>query len=202
VSNSRTIRPLINSEPVSEFGAAMGDLPPNETVAPDLLRVPGFSELRETRDYEMAEYAAGRRHGKDVSVLPANVRWVAATAGADGVQRSKKLMAAANAGYKPVTKDMLPGGDGKAKHAWLTAMPPGARVNPDGTISNAAGDLQLQWCDQATAGRNQARKARATSALVDGVGGNLGNGAEGFLAATTNRAGIADAYVERSTPKS
>ena len=180
----------------------MGDLPQDVRADVDLLRVPGFSELRETRDIEMTEYLRGTRHGKDVSALPVNVRWTAATIGADGVQRSKKLMSAANKGYKPVTKDMLPE-NGKPKHNWLTALPPGARGNPDGTISNAAGDLQLQWCDQSTAARNQARKERATAELVDGVGSNLGDGAEGFLAAAGARRGvIVDPYVERTTPKS
>lgn len=203
---NRPIRPLINSEPVSEFGAAHGDLP-KDLAAVDLLYVPGFSELRETRDVEIAEYRDGTRHGKDVSTLPANVRWVAATVGSDGVVRSKKLMTAANKGYRPVTKDMLPDEHGKPRHAWLTGLPPGAKINPDGSISNAAGDLQLQWCDQPTAARNQRRNAAATEAQIEGVGMNLGNGAEGINAAMANHKGpgnrplFTDAFVERNPAK-
>ena len=197
--SARPIRPLINSEPVSEFGAALaGDT--TQARPMDLLQVPGFSELRETRDLEMAEYAAGQRRGQDVSTLPVNVRWVAATMGADQVQRSQRLMKSANAGYRPVTKDMLPI-DGRPQHEWLTALPPGARISPDGTIANAAGDLQLQWCDQATASRNHARTARATQQLVDGVGTNLGDGAEGLHAVASKTWTGSDPFVERTTTK-
>lgn len=203
---NRPVRPLINSEPISEFGAAQGDLPADGGGV-DLLHVPGFSELRETRDIQIAEYRDGTRHGKDVIALPANVRWVAATVGTDGVVRSKKLMQAANKGYKPVTKDMLPDESGKSRVPWLTSLPPGAKVNPDGTISNAAGDLQLQWCDQPTAARNLARNARATESQIEGVGMNLGNGAEGITAAMSNHKGpggeplFTDAFVERKAAK-
>ena len=173
-------RPLIHTEPVSEFGASMPESG-NDSAPIDLLYVPGASDLRVQRDGEMAEYAEGTRHGKDVMVLPGNVRWVAITTGPSNTPSSLKLMRSANNGYKPVTKDMLPDSKtGAVKHAFLTGLPPGARVLPDGTIINAAGDLQLHYCDAATAARNQARKARAALQQIDNVGGNLGNGAEGL----------------------
>lgn len=181
-------RPLINTEPVSEFGASHED-DIGDTRPVDLLQVPGFSELRYQRDVEMAEYKAGTRRGQDVSVLPVNCRWVGITRGAKDEPSSIKLMRAANDGYQPVKAEMI------GKHPWLTAMPPGSRKLADGSIVNAAGDLQLHWAPAATAARNQRRKARQAMLQVD----NLGNGAEGFKAVASNVAGLTDIAVERTT---
>jgi hypothetical protein len=55
------------------------------------------------------------------------------------------------------------------KHPWLTALPPGAQITPDGTIKSAAGDLQLFVIDQQGAAKNALRKKIATEDLVDGM---------------------------------
>lgn len=187
-------KPLVNSRPVSEFGASavddVGDLRPI-----DLLEVPGFSAMRHQRDVELGEYNRGERLGQDVSALPANVRWVGITKGVRDEPTSVKLMRAANLGYQPVKATQV------GKEPWLTAMPPGARQLPDGSIVNAAGDLQLHWAPAAVAARNQARKDRASRDLVDSVGNHLGNEAEGMNATVGARAVIADRTV-RSTPNS
>jgi hypothetical protein len=171
-------RPLINTEPVSEFGAAMAeDFADPATQNHDLLYVPGFSDLRYQRDIELREYAEGSRLGKDVSTLPGHAMWVSVTKGAGDAPSSAKQMRAVNDGYYAATTDMV----GKKK--WLTKMPPGARTLPTGEIVNAAGDLMLMFADAPVARRNQVRKARAAEALVDGVGGDLGQGAEGLTRA-------------------
>jgi hypothetical protein len=191
-----TKRPLINSEPVSEFGAAMAeDLTAKVGQAVDYTYVPGWSELRIRRDTEMAEYAQGTRRGQDVSTLPGHLMWTSVTKGAGDTPGSPKTLMALNEGYEAVLGDQV------GKVPWLTAMPPGARQLPTGEIVNAAGDAMLMFAPAPVAARNQARKARATTEQLDAVGGarNLGDGTEGL-------AGAGDAYgietsVERTKGK-
>jgi hypothetical protein len=163
-----------------------------ESNSIDLLEVPGFTGMRHRRDLELAEVHAGRRRGQEVSTLPVNCRWVAITRGTKDEPSHVKLMRAANQGYLPVKADQV------GKETWLTAMPPGARKLPDGSIVNAAGDLQLHYAPQRIAARNQARKDRANREQMDGVG-NLGNAAEGFESVARSVKGIADVHVTRST---
>lgn len=171
-------RPLINTEPVSEFGAAMAeDFADPNTQNHDLLYVPGYSEMRYQRDVELSEYAQGTRHGKDVSTLPGHAMWVSVTKGAGDSPSSAKQMRAINDGYEMVNKSQI------GKVPWLTKMPPGARALPTGEIVNAAGDLMLAFAPAPVARRNQVRKARAAEAMVEAVGGNLGQGAEGLMGA-------------------
>lgn len=187
------IRPFINSAPISEFGTTMAE-GLDETGTVDLLEVPGFSDLRRQRDLQLAEYHAGTRRGQDVMTLPVNCRWVGMTRGAKGEASSVKLMRAANQGYLPVTKDMV------KKESWLTDLPPGSRVEPDGTIVNAAGDLKLYYTPAPVAARNQARKDRVTREQMDGVGTkNLGDGTEGFVAVANRIPGLRDVEAKRTT---
>src|SRR6185295_6627708 len=144
--SDQKVRPLVNSEPVSEFGEVQG-MENERGEAPDLLYVPGWSDLRRTRDLEMGEFRRGERLSKDVSILPVNVRWAAlhAGSGAGGGLKPNpiKLMQHVNDGYRAVqAKEAGP------QNPWLTKLPPGARTQPDGTIVNAAGDLTLVVIDR------------------------------------------------------
>ena len=143
-------RPLVNSQPISEFGdtdmALMTDYRDLD-FSEDMLYVPGFSDLLRKREIEMREYKEGSRMGQDVSHLPANVRWTRCTS-VGGKTDARKLMATKNVGYRPVTTTDV----GKP---WLTQMGVGWTTQPDGTIINAAGDLQLMVLE-GTAAANRA----------------------------------------------
>lgn len=153
-----TIRPLVNTEPVDEFGAITEDeqFDNPETVAGDLTYVPGWSEMRRQRDIQIAEWRNNRRLGKDVMTLPVNVRWGRRmTVGQQ--PDSVKLQGHANTGYRAVTE--------KDKgQSWFTDLPPGSRVMKDGTIVNAAGDQVLLVCTAEQARKNRRRKAQAAEA--------------------------------------
>lgn len=155
------VRPLVNSEPVSEFGE-FAEMETETGEAPDILAVPGWSDLRKRRDRELGEYARGERLGQDVSSLPVNVRWAALHAGTGvggGLKPNPvKLMQHVNDGYRAVQATEA------GKVPWLTAVPPGARIQPDGTIVNAAGDMTLVVIDAKGAHRNAQRKLRAAVA--------------------------------------
>lgn len=132
-------RKLVRSTPVSEFGEFEAEI---ENIATsgqvlDPTWVPGWSDLRHQRDREMAEVVAGTRRPEEVKALPVNVRLVRRSS-AGGAFDGRKLMAAANAGYKPITQDHV-GED------WFTDLPAGAKVLEDGSIVNAAGDMQYMY---------------------------------------------------------
>src|SRR5690606_13021275 len=98
-------RPLIRTTPVSEFGefdaTKLAEL--GAEVPIDNTYVPGFSDLRRRRDFELAEVAEGRRRVEEVSSLPVNMRLVR-RASAGGTFDGARLMKAAGQGYRPVTK--------------------------------------------------------------------------------------------------
>lgn len=167
-------RPLLNLQPVDEFGAlTAADFENNGD--PDLgaryTYVPGFSDLRHQRDVELGEVARGARLAKDVIALPVNVRISRRSSVKDGTPDALKLTSALNQGYRPMTEKDV-------GQKWLTAIPPGATIQPDGTIRNAAGDGQYMVCDAQTARRNKARKERATQAMLD----NAATQAQGLVA--------------------
>lgn len=154
-----TKRPLIRTSPVSEFGEFDAEVleagAPNGRVM-DPTYVPGWSELRYQRDLEMAEVVHGVRAAGDVKPLPGNVRLVRrSTAG--GSFDGRKLMASANNGYRPITKADV-GED------WFTELPAGAKVLEDGSIVNAAGDMQYMFC---TAQRAAANLRTKTQRMLD-----------------------------------
>jgi len=162
---ARVVRPLIQSKPVDEFGEAMQELEEcSGANVRDLSYVPGFSDLKFQRDLALAEVAQGRRLAQDVPALPVNVRMVR-RAGVSGTFQGQKLMAAANDGYQPITKEHL-GQD------WFTELPPGSRVLEDGTIVNAAGDCQYMYCTGPVAARNLRRKQQRMAEMADSAGLN------------------------------
>lgn len=146
-------RPLVNSEPIDEFGAARADLSTSGPTATDLLYTPGWSELRHKRDLEMAEYAHGTRRGKDVTPLPVNVRLVAANS-ATGTPQGVRLMKARNGGYRPILKTDV-------GQSWFTELPPGAREMPDGSLVTAAGDAVYMVAPAEKVAITRARNQRA-----------------------------------------
>lgn len=132
-------RKLVRTSPVSEFGefeAEVENLNLADAVM-DPTWVPGWSELRHQRDKQMAEVAQGLRRPEEVKALPVNVRLVRRSS-AGGAFDGRKLMAAANTGYKPITQEHV-GED------WFTDLPAGAKVLEDGSIVNAAGDMQYMY---------------------------------------------------------
>ena len=166
-----TKRPLVNAQPVDEFGAVTEEesFADPQGQAGDLMHVPGWSAMRQRRDIQIAEYRAGQRLGQDVEALPVNVRWSRRTEVKEGRPDPQKLASAMNNGYRAATKEDL----GKE---WLTALPPGASLQADGTIRNAAGDLQLMVATAQVAARNARRNAEKSRAQVEGAGTQVEGG--------------------------
>ena len=160
-------RELIATKPVSEFGEtdpSLGDMGDGKI---DLTYTPGWSELRKRRDEEVAEWVGGTRHGKDVMVLPGNLRLVRRTS-VSGELDGKKSMAAHNTGGRLVTSQDI-------GQPWFTAMPPGAKALLDGTIVNAAGDCQYMWWEAPQAA---ARKQRNEHNWLEASGAQIEKGAD------------------------
>jgi hypothetical protein len=159
-------KPLVDVNLTTEFGG-IEDTAAFKAEGPtqnDYTNVPGFSGLRVKRDLDLGAHARGEIKGKDVSILPVNMRWVRTVKGGGSDPDQMKIAGAKNQGYRAVTKADL-----DAKHPWLTAMPPGGALAPDGTIKSAAGDLVLMVIDQQGAAKNAMRKKIATEAMVDGM---------------------------------
>lgn len=178
-------RPLVNTVIRTEFGDVL-DSP--ELLAReggrDLTYVPGFSDMRLAYDLELADVASGRKakHEAKFTPLPVNVRWTRATT-PRGAPDGMKQIATANLGYRTATKDDI-------GQPWLTALPPGATLEADGTIRK--GDCLLTVADGKTAARNAARKQVATSRLTDDVAAAKG----GILDIARSRKGT-DAFVKK-----
>lgn len=164
-------RPLIRTEPVSEFGEfeasafeGFGD----ERVM-DFTYVPGWSELRHRRDVELSEVADGTRKPEDVSSLPGNVRLVRRMGG--GAFDGKKIMSARNNGYRPIVE----ADKGKS---WFTDLPPGAKVLEDGSIVNAAGDMQYMYAPPERAAHNLKVKTQRMLDMAAMAGQKIAGGAQ------------------------
>ena len=182
--------PLILTQPASEFGDFVDTAGFNDpqVMDRDMSYVPGFSNLRRERDLKIAEYTNHRITRAEIPTLPVNVRWGRSQKGT-GVPDSTKVFGHSLNGYRMVTKDDLPTGgtakngyaDGKPKHEWLTAIPPGAEIGADGTIRK--GDTVLMVATKERAAQNAHRKAQLTSERVTGM-------QHGFAAqASADRAG-------------
>ncbi len=160
--------PLVLTQPASEFGDHTDSAGFNDpqVMDRDMSYVPGFSDLRRQRDMKVAEYVNHKCARSDIPTLPVNVRWGRSQKGS-GAPDSTKVFGHSLNGYRMVTKDDLPGKDGKAKHEWLTAIPPGAEVGADGTIRK--GDVVLMVATKERAAANAARKAQTTADRVTGM---------------------------------
>lgn len=185
------IVPLKQSAPVSEFGETpLGAVEEGQREPADLTHVPGWSALRYGRDVQMAEYAQGVRRAEDVDALPGNVRWTRRMS-AGGQIDGKKMMSARNSGYRTMTIEDV-------GSPWLTDLPIGATVQPDGSITNSAGDCVLTFADATAAGRNARHKEDRMQRATASAGEKM-HGTDGSMESTAAQAGIS---VEKSTPRS
>ena len=156
-------KPLVDANLVTPFGG-IEDLETFKREGParhDYSYVPGHSDKVVDRELALAKLHRGEIRAKDVPTLDWNVRWYR-RAQKDGDPDNRRLVAARNEGYRPMTKDDL----GKP---WLTEMPPGAQEAPDGTIRSSGGDLQLFYAPKEAAARNAMRKKILTEEMVDGM---------------------------------
>lgn len=180
-------RPLVETMIRTEFGDVLDDPSFYDTSGADrdLTYVPGFSDMRRSRDLEIAAVASGKklRHEAKIIPLPVNCRWTR-TRNMKGDPDGRKQIAAGNDGYTAVNKSQI------GKQDWLTALPPGATIDPDGSIRK--GDTILMVADGKTAQRNAARKAVATARLTDATGA-----AAGGLLDVAGRAKGADPFVRK-----
>lgn len=171
-------RQLIDANLVTEFGA-VEDLESFKADGPaqrDYTYVPGFSEMRVKRDTDLKRLATGEIRAKEVSTLPVNCRWFRNMKGAGSEPDNVRAVYARSSGYRPVTKDDLDKG-----HPWLTALPPGGMIGPDGSIKSSGGDLGLYVIDQQGAARNAYRRKKLAEDMVDGMemqSGGLGQVAQ------------------------
>lgn len=157
-------KPLVDINLVSEFGGIedLESFKSEGVQQRDYTYVPGFSDMRQKRDLDLGAFARHEMKAKEVSILPVNARWFRTVKGTGSDPDQMRIAHSRNLGYRAVTKDDV----GKP---WLTALPPGAQVAPDGTIKSAAGDLVLCVVDQQGAARNAMRRKIATEEMVDGM---------------------------------
>lgn len=156
-------KPLVDANLVTPFGG-IEDLESFKVEGParhDYSYVPGHSDKVVDRELALAKLHRGEIRAKDVPTLDWNVRWYRRAA-KDGDPDNRRLVAARNEGYRPMTKEDI----GKP---WLTEMPPGAHEAPDGTIRSSGGDLQLFYAPKEAAARNAMRKKILTEEMVDGM---------------------------------
>ena len=159
-------KPLIDVNLVSEFGGIedLESFRAEGVTQRDYTYVPGFSDMRIKRDLDLGAYKRHEIKANEVSVLPVNLRWFRTVKGTGSDPDQMRIAHSRNLGYRAVTKKDL-----DAKPAWLTDLPPGAQVAPDGTIKSAAGDLALCVVDQQGAARNAMRRKIATEEMIDGM---------------------------------
>jgi len=154
-------KPLIQSQPLSEFGEFPDSPEFNDPAAQDRDQtyVPGFGDLRRKRDEKVAEFNAGRIGRHEVPTLPVNLRWARNQTKA-GVPDSAKPFLHGRKGYRAVTKDDV-------NPEWLTALPPGAQIGADGTIRN--GDCVLMVASAQDAAKSERTKRQLVQERLKGV---------------------------------
>jgi hypothetical protein len=157
-------KPLVNVNQVCEFGA-VADTPGFKEDAGanrDYTYVPGFSDMRVNRDVDLARLHRNEIKGRDVSILPVNLRWFRTVRGTGSDPDQMRMAHARNLRYRAATKADI-------GQPWLTELPPGGQIAPDGTIKSAAGDLALHVIDQQGAARIAMRRKRAVDESVSGL---------------------------------
>ena len=167
-------RPLVSATIRTEFGDVLETDAALQHGTRDLCYIPGFSDMRQARDLELAAVASGAKpkHLARIDPLPVNARWTRKTT-PRGAPDGAKQISTGNLGYRSATKADI-GQD------WLTELPPGAILAADGTIEK--GDTMLMVCDGKTAARNAARKDAQTRRIdretVAAAGGLLAVGSK------------------------
>lgn len=157
-------KPLVDVNLVSEFGGIedMETFQREGVAQRDYTYVPGFSEMRVKRDLDLGAFKRHEIKAGEISTLPVNLRWYRTVKGTGSDPDQMRIAHAKNLGYRAVTKSDV-------GQPWLTGVPPGAQVAPDGTIKSAAGDLVLCVVDQQGAARNAMRRKIAAEEMVDGM---------------------------------
>ena len=158
-------RPLVATAIRTEFGEVLEDADFYESAQRDLTYVPGYSDLRRSRDALLGKISQGKvPKGTKVPTLPVRLQWVR-TAKASGAPDSYKQVQYGTDGYREVT-------EADVGQAWLTEMPAGAKVGVGGAIHQ--GDCVLMVCDAQRAARNAAIVRRHTERLTkDAPAANL-----------------------------
>lgn len=179
---------LIDANQITEFGGVelSAEFIAEGMAQRDYLYVPGGSDARYNRDKDLSRLYRGEIKGNEVRVLQHNVRWFRTVKGAGTDPDNTRVVHAKNQGYRPATNADL-------GQPWLTEMPPGGMLAPDGTIKTAGGDLALFVADQRTAARNAMRKKMATEQSVDGMEFKTGG-----LGQVGGRLAGADPFVEKT----
>lgn len=158
-------RPLIPTTIRTEFGEVIEDGSFYEAAARDLTYVPGYSELRRSRDKMVGEIRQGKLPADTkVPTLPVRLQYVR-TAKASGSPDSYKQVQYGSDGYREVT-------EADVGQPWLKAMPAGAKVGAGGAVHQ--GDCVLMVCDAPRAARNSAVIQRQTERMTkDTAAANL-----------------------------
>jgi hypothetical protein len=157
-------KPLVNANLLTEYGEIedIESFKAEGIAQHDYTYTPGFSEMRVNRELALGAYKRNEIRAGEVPTLPVNCRWFRTVKGTGSDPDQMRVAHAKNMGYRAVTKEDV-------GQAWLTAVPPGGMVAPDGTIKSAAGDLVLCVIGQQGAARNAMRKKIAAEASVDGL---------------------------------
>lgn len=145
----RRQRKLVEAVTLNEFGEP-DPTPQNEyeMLARDATYVPGFSDMKKKRDEAVADLVHGRLDDPGaVKPLPVNLRWVRAYDVRSHEPDTTKMLSSDGKGYRPVNASQI------GKVPWLTAMPPGAKKLPDGSI--AKGDTILVVAEAGAVARNR-----------------------------------------------
>lgn len=165
-------KPLVDVNLVSDFGG-IEDTDEFKNRGPaqrDYMYVPGFSDMQIARQEALARLHRHEIKANEVPILPVNCRWFRTTKGAGNDPDRMRVVHATNSGYRAVTKeDLGEGAELGKKHAWLTALPPGAQIAADGTIKTAAGDMVLMVASREQAAKNALRKKILTEQQIDGM---------------------------------
>ena len=157
-------KPLVDVNVVSEFGGIedMSEFKEEGISQRDYTYVPGFSDMRVNRDLDLARLHRNEIKGKDVSILPVNMRWFRTVKGSGSDPDQMRLAHARNQRYRAATKDDI-------GQPWMTELPPGGQIAPDGTIKSAAGDLALHVIDREGAARIALRRKKEIEESVSGL---------------------------------
>lgn len=183
--------PIIITTPPPEFGELKESPDFHDTSAmnQDVTYVPGFSERRLARDRAIVEVLQGRRRANEVPSLPYNCRW-ARCQNRKGEPDSRKIIRAANRGYRLVTKEDV--GPDKL----MSGLPAGAKYQSDGSIRQE--DVVLMVADADKVARNEFNKRMRTESATKGaeagfeaalkeVGGRPVKGAAPFITKEVGR---------------
>ena len=155
-------KPLIETKVLTEFGEVYEDA--NfwaAQVGTDHSYVPGYSDMRRARDAEIAriqkhygprgtdsQEASRQAELRKAPSLPVRLQWTRSMRVSGNEPDTTKEISAGNNGYRTATKTDI-------GQAWLTELPPGAKVVAGGAIRK--GDVTLMVCDAPRAAKNAAQ---------------------------------------------